>query len=97
MSNQSTEEKMHEGTLREDGHHCDSGECWCWEDRYMVVRRETCDELIAAVNSFIHQKDWKPLGGIQLSVTHRTWMNERKGYQESDTDTCWAQAMVRHV
>lgn len=88
-----TETEMHEGTLQEDGRHCDNHECWCWEDRYQVVSRDSLEDLMLAVNSFIHQKGWKPLGGI--SVTFRTWENERKGYTEGDM--FYAQAMVRHV
>lgn len=64
---QSEENDLHEDTLREDGRHCDSGECWCWDDRYMVVTRETIKELTEAVNAFIHQKGWTPLGGISAS------------------------------
>lgn len=61
------ENDLHEGTLREDGHHCDSGECWCWDDRYMVVTRESIRELMEAVNAFIHQKGWKPIGGVSAT------------------------------
>lgn len=93
----SDEERVHLGRMQEDGEHCMSVECWCWNDRYMVVTRPTSDELMEAVNAFIHQKRWRPLGGVQLSVTHRTWENERKGHQESETEVIWAQAMVRHV
>ena len=78
----STEQRMHEGTLREDGTHCD-GDCWCWEDRYMIVSRQELQDLIVAVNTFIHQKGWKPIGG----VSHQ----EREEYQ------LWAQAMVRNL
>lgn len=75
--------KMHQGTLREDGRHCERGECWCWKDRYMVVTRESSKELAEAVNSFIHQKGWTPLGGVS--------------FDDRDGDVLWAQAMVRHV
>jgi hypothetical protein len=93
MSEQKTSEKRpHKGTLDEDGSHCD-GDCWCWEDRYQVVTRDNLDDLQVAVNCFIHQKGWKPLGGV--SAVYRTWENERKGYTESDM--MWAQAMARHV
>lgn len=30
----------------------------------MIVTRETIKELTEAVNAFIHQKGWKPLGGV---------------------------------
>ena len=73
---------LHEGTMQEDGDHCDSGECWCWEDRYMVVTRHTAKELMEAVNTFIHQKGWVPLGGVNCSVR--------------DGTALWAQAMERH-
>lgn len=89
----STETEMHEGTLDEDGRHCRNHDCWCWEDRYQVVTRETVDDLMLAVNAFIHQKGWKPLGAV--TAVFRSWENERKGYTECDT--LWAQAMVRHV
>lgn len=79
----STEKEMHEGTLEEDGRHCNSHDCWCWKDRYMVVTRESLEDLHHAVNAFIHQKGWIPLGG----VSHQ----EREEYQ------LWAQAMVRHL
>lgn len=88
---------MHEGTLREDGSHCDSGECWCWNDRYQVVTRESTKELMEAVNAFIHQKGWKPLGGVCVSVSNWEQENSRKGYTETRSETVWAQAMVRHV
>jgi len=80
---QGTDLQLHEGTLEQDGNHCDSGDCWCWEDRYMVVTRETSNDLMEAVNTFIHQKGWKPLGG----VSHQ----EREDYQ------LFAQAMTRHM
>jgi hypothetical protein len=79
--------------LDDDGRHCKSSDCWCWNTRYQVVTRENLEDLMLAVNAFIHQKGWTPLGGV--SVLHRTWENERKGYSESDT--LWAQAMVRHL
>lgn len=79
----SDEKQTHKGALREDGDHCDSVECWCWKNRYQVVTRESLEDLIAAVNTFIHQKGWKPLGGVSRS--------------ENERDVLWAQAMVRHV
>lgn len=85
--------QLHEGTLIEDGHHCASNDCWCWKDRYQVVTRDNLEDLHHAVNAFIHQKGWKPIGGV--SAVYRTWENARKGYMESET--MWAQAMVRHV
>lgn len=69
--------------MREDGHHCDNNECWCWNDRYQVVTREYLEDLHHAVNSFIHQKGWRPLGGV--SVTFR------------EGNALWAQAMVRYL
>lgn len=89
----STDPKMHEGTLNEDGRHCDGGDCWCWEDRYQVVTRENIEDLMLAVNAFIHQKGWTPIGGA--SPVFRSWENERKGYTECDT--LWAQTMTRHL
>lgn len=64
-----TEEQWsgHKGALREDGDHCDSSECRCWDDRYQIVTRETIKELSEAVNAFIHQKGWRPLGGVSQS------------------------------
>lgn len=82
MSHPTDEKRLHKGTLQDDGEHCNS-DCWCWEDRYMVVSRETLEDLRVSVNAFIHQKGWRPLGGI----SHQ----EREEYQ------LWAQAMVRHV
>lgn len=78
-----TDQKLHTGVVNVDGDHCESSDCWCWQDRYMVVTRESSKDLMEAVNAFIHQKDWKPLGG----VSHQ----EREEYQ------LWAQAMVRHL
>lgn len=75
--------RLHEGTIQGDGMHCERGECWCWEDRYMVVTRETSKQLAEAVNIFIHQKGWSPLGGIV--------------FQYRDDNPLWAQAMVRHL
>ena len=68
-----TEEQLphKSNTLREDGRHCDSVECWCWEDRYMVVTRETIKDLTEVVNAFIHQKGWKPIGG--MTATSEVW------------------------
>lgn len=61
------DQRPHKGARREDGDHCGSSECWCWNDRYMVVTRETLEDLRDAVNVFIHQKGWLPLGGISQS------------------------------
>jgi hypothetical protein len=85
-----TEKEMHEGTLQGDGMHCESGNCWCWKDRYQVVTRENLEDLIGAVNAFIHQKGWKPAGGVSLiSMSFDDDGRPR--------DMLWAQAMVRHV
>lgn len=88
-----TKEKLHEGALEEDGDHCGSSDCWCWNDRYQVVTRENLEDLHHAVNAFIHQKGWKPLGGV--CAVYKTWENDRKGYTESEM--LWAQAMTRNV
>lgn len=65
------EKRLHKNPLREDGDHCDSSECWCWDDRYQVVTRETLEDLNYAVNAFIHQKGWRPFGGV--SQSDRVW------------------------
>ena len=84
----STDQCLHEGTMQADGDHCDSGDCWCWDDRYMVVTRDSVKELMDVVNSFIHQKGWKPLGGIMRTET---------AYDQGSSAVLWAQAMSRHV
>lgn len=61
---------------------------------YKFVSEATGTKLEESVNDLI-ATGWVPLGGVSVAVVHRTWENERKGYQESETEWVYAQAMTR--
>jgi len=61
--------------------------------KYEIIRRDSADELISAVNSYMNP-GWEPVGGVTLSVDRDRWENERKGCSESSVDIIWAQAIV---
>lgn len=61
---------------------------------YQIVEAADSDTLVARVNDAIGQ-GWLPLGGVAVTAVHRTWTNERKGYDESDTDWTYSQAMTK--
>ena len=56
---------------------------------YLVVSAGSVGELEDYVKEWI-EKGYRPTGGVQ--ILYRTWENERKGYQESDTE--FYQALV---
>ena len=60
---------------------------------YEVITAETPAELAQAVNIRL-ACGWQLVGGVAVTAVHRTWTNERKGYEESATDTEYAQAMT---
>ena len=61
---------------------------------YKFVSEETGTKLEEAVNALM-ALGWVPLGGVSVAVLRSTWENERKGYQESETEWVYAQAMTR--
>lgn len=61
---------------------------------YKFVSEDTGTRLEEAVNELLLQ-GWTPIGGVSVAVLHSTWENERKGYEESQTEWVYAQAMTR--
>lgn len=61
---------------------------------YKFVSEERGSDLEETVNRLIEQ-GWVPCGGVSVSVCHRTRENKRKGYEESETEWVYAQAMIR--
>lgn len=62
--------------------------------KYEILSAETRESLIRSVNQYLHE-GWEPLGGVVLSQDRDRWINERKGYSETDVDVTWAQALIQ--
>lgn len=63
--------------------------------KYKVVEAESREGLEAAVQeAMLDVLGWEPHGGVAVSHAVVMRENERKGYQEAETSTIWAQAMV---
>lgn len=62
---------------------------------YKVEISSNFNKLMDKVNIAIID-GWIPQGGICYSQETTTYMNERKGYEESDTDEVYMQAMILH-
>lgn len=62
---------------------------------YKFISEESGMKLEEVVNELM-TSGWMPCGGVSVSVLHRTWENERKGYEESATEWVYAQAMTRN-
>lgn len=61
---------------------------------YQILEAADSDTLVARVTDAI-AGGWVPLGGVAVTAVHRTWENTRKGYEESETDWTYSQAMTR--
>lgn len=61
---------------------------------YKFVSKESGTKLEEAVNELM-AAGWVPLGGVSVAVLHRIWQNDHKGYEESETEWVYAQAMTR--
>ncbi len=61
---------------------------------YKSVSEANGTSLDAAVNTLIAD-GWVPLGGVSVAVIRSTWENKRKGYEESETEWVYAQALTR--
>lgn len=61
--------------------------------RYEIIRRETADELVEAVNSYLNI-GWILVGGLVLSRVNRVYTNRDDEVCSTDEVT-WAQAIVR--
>ncbi len=55
----------------------------------MIIRRETADELKAAVNAYMAQQGWEPLGGVGYSFAYPPGGS-------SQPTALWYQALVKH-
>lgn len=57
---------------------------------------ECASDLASLVEqvSVLVKAGWVPQGGVAFSSDTTTYTNERKGYEESDTDEVFLQAMV---
>ncbi len=64
------------------------------EMKYKILRESTAEDLAEAVNRHIVD-GWEPLGGVTLSQDRDRWVNERKGYSETQVDATWAQAIIK--
>lgn len=54
--------------------------------QYEILRRETADDLAAAINAYINQ-GWTPLGGVGLSFAYRP--------DDGSATALWYQAIMR--
>jgi hypothetical protein len=54
--------------------------------QYEILRRETADELSAAINAYINQ-GWSPLGGVGYSFVYRS--------SDDSPTALWYQAVMR--
>ena len=61
---------------------------------YKFISEASGVELEVSVNELIAD-GWVPLGGVSVAVVRSTWENERKGYEESNIEWVYAQAMTR--
>jgi len=61
---------------------------------YKILQAEYAEKLSIKVNEAI-SNGWKPQGGVIYFQDTETWTNERKGYQESNTDSSFFQAMIK--
>jgi hypothetical protein len=61
---------------------------------YKFVSEATGIKLEESVSELM-VSGWVPLGGVSVAVLRTTWQNERKGYEESETEWVYAQAMTR--
>lgn len=61
---------------------------------YKFVSEENGAKLEDAVNELM-AAGWAPIGGVSVAVLRSTWQNDRKGYEESETEWVYAQAMTR--
>lgn len=52
---------------------------------YKFVSEASGTGLEEAVNDLMAD-GWVPLGGVSVAVVRSTWANERKGYEESETE-----------
>lgn len=50
--------------------------------KYEIIRRDSLDDLILAVNAYITQQEWEPLGGVAVAMYN-------------DNEPLWCQAMVK--
>jgi len=62
--------------------------------KYYVAVAANHEALTQAVNTLI-EDGYEPLGGLAVSEHTDRWTNERKGYEESETYSTWAQALVK--
>lgn len=62
---------------------------------YKIIESDSLEDLAEAINELLPD-GWVPQGGVHYSQETRTWENERKGYQESETDTVCTQAMIQY-
>lgn len=62
--------------------------------KYKLVSEANGHELETTVNDLI-LKGWIPLGGVSVAVVRNTWKNERKDYEENETEWIYAQSMRR--
>lgn len=60
---------------------------------YQVVTAESAKDLKTQVEKQIDE-GWEPIGGVSVTGWCESWENSRKGNQEMDTYTIFAQAMV---
>ena len=56
---------------------------------YQILRRETADELVLAVNAYITQQGWEPLGGVGHSFVYHP--------DDGSPTALWFQALVKHT
>jgi len=61
---------------------------------YKIITASNPESLMKKINDLIVE-EWIPQGGIAYCQDTQTWENERKGYQESNTDEIYLQAMIR--
>ena len=43
---------------------------------YMIIHRPKTEELAAAVNAYISQKGWEPIGGVTVCPGTDRWPDE---------------------
>ena len=61
--------------------------------KYRVESHDNQEDLVKAVNRMLNN-GWILQGGVSHSIETNKWMNERKGYEESQTNELFMQAMV---
>jgi hypothetical protein len=61
---------------------------------YRLASGGSRETLEAEVAELLHE-GYRPCGGVSVAVLHMTWEDTRKGFQESETDWVYTQAMFK--